>query len=31
VDPTARGEVLGVDEFPRIAACLDAIDALEPE
>jgi len=31
VDPSARGEVLGVDEFARIAACLEAIDAVEPE
>ena len=31
VDPSARGEVLGVDEFIRIAAALEAIDAVEHE
>jgi len=31
VDPSARGEVLGVDEFARIAAALEAIDAVEHE
>ena len=31
VDPTARGEVLDVDDFARIAAALEAIDAAERE
>jgi 16S rRNA (adenine1518-N6/adenine1519-N6)-dimethyltransferase len=31
VDPSARGEVLGVDEFIRIATALEAIDAVEHE
>lgn len=31
VDPSARGEVLGVDEFIRIAAAEQAIDAIEHE
>ncbi len=31
VDPGARGEVLGVDDFARIAGALSAIDAVEPE
>jgi len=31
VDPSARGEVLTVDDFSRIAAALEAIDAVEHE
>jgi 16S rRNA (adenine1518-N6/adenine1519-N6)-dimethyltransferase len=31
VDPSARGEVLAVDDFGRIAAALEAIDAVEHE
>ena len=31
VDPSARGEVLGVDEFARIAAAREAIDAAAHE
>ena len=29
VDPTARGEVLTVEDYSRIAAALEAIDAAE--
>ncbi len=31
VDPSARGEVLAVDDFARIARAADVIDAVEPE
>jgi 16S rRNA (adenine1518-N6/adenine1519-N6)-dimethyltransferase len=31
VDPTARGEVLTVEDYSRIAAALEAIDAAEHE
>ena len=31
VDPSARGEVLGVDEFARIAAAREPIDAAAHE
>lgn len=31
VDPSARGEVLTVDDFARIALTAEAIDAVEPE
>jgi 16S rRNA (adenine1518-N6/adenine1519-N6)-dimethyltransferase len=31
IDPTARGEVLTVDDFASIAAALEAIDAAERE
>ena len=31
VDPSARGEVLGVDDFCRIASAFEAIDAAEHE
>ena len=31
VDPSARGEAIGVDDFTRIATALDAIDAVEHE
>ena len=31
MDPSARGEVLAVDDFARIAAALEAIDAVEHE
>ena len=31
IDPTARGEVLAVDDFARIARALDELDAVEHE
>jgi len=31
VDPSVRGEAIGVDDFTRIATALDAIDAVEHE